>query len=413
MIVSPGSTQVSGAMPGKSGFPGVVSAQDGGDFAALLDPQMPPPSTMPGTAAGTLAGRLQLPADPAAAGQPAALAADPGQGQPGVDAAPQDATVDAPLLLKLGKAGVAVSAQLRGAAAAAAGKFGENIRKAARSEPAAAPTDPTSLAMAAQPVTPQPASQPVPDPTLTVGIQAAHPSAHAAIGEKAPAGEDPDGGQAPDQPAVAPLLPNGANPAAVAVQPSAKPPAASNTPPGSDPGKVSEVSRSSADSLASPQMGGPTAAPGSAPADAAVQTATAPQAGASQSAIQAAGRAVAMRINRAIRTGEETLTVELHPAELGHVAVKLAFHGNGVDVQMVLDRPETFQAFTQDRGSLEQQFAQAGIDLGNGGLDLRFGQGGQSGSERGSAMASSSAGTAAAPVESQSILLDGLVNIVA
>jgi flagellar hook-length control protein FliK len=197
------------------------------------------------------------------------------------------------------------------------------------------------------------------------------------------------------------------------MQPNLKAAAAAAAPPGSDTGKVSDVSRASADSLVSPQMAGARPAPGSAATDASA-SATAPgQSGASQSAIAAAGRAVALRLNRAIRNGEETLTVELHPAELGHVAVKLAFHASGVDVQMVLDRQETFQAFTQDRGSLEQQFAQAGIDLGNGGLDLRFGQGGQSGSERGSGMSSSPAATVAAPAESQSILLDGLVNIVA
>lgn len=82
-------------------------------------------------------------------------------------------------------------------------------------------------------------------------------------------------------------------------------------------------------------------------------------------------RAVALRVSRAIRSGEDTLTIELHPAELGHVAVHIAFHANGVDVQMFVGREETYKAFSQDRAALEQQFSQAGIDLGAGGLDLR------------------------------------------
>jgi hypothetical protein len=90
------------------------------------------------------------------------------------------------------------------------------------------------------------------------------------------------------------------------------------------------------------------------------------------SAMAEANRAVALRVSRAIRSGQDTLTIELHPAELGHVAVRIAFHGNGVDVRMVVSRQETFQAFTQDRAALEQQFSQAGIDLGAGGLDLRY-----------------------------------------
>ena len=37
---------------------------------------------------------------------------------------------------------------------------------------------------------------------------------------------------------------------------------------------------------------------------------------------------------------------------------------------MTLDRRETYDAFTRDRASLEQQFSKAGIDLGSGGLNF-------------------------------------------
>ncbi len=87
-----------------------------------------------------------------------------------------------------------------------------------------------------------------------------------------------------------------------------------------------------------------------------------------------ANRAVALRVSRAIASGEETLTIELHPADLGHVAVHLAFHDTGVEVRMVVSRQETYQAFSQDRAALEQQFSQAGVDLGAGGLDLQYSQ---------------------------------------
>jgi flagellar hook-length control protein FliK len=53
--------------------------------------------------------------------------------------------------------------------------------------------------------------------------------------------------------------------------------------------------------------------------------------------------------------------------------VHLVFHADGVDVQMTVDRRDTFDSFARDRANLEQQLSQAGINLGSGGLDLRFG----------------------------------------
>lgn len=83
---------------------------------------------------------------------------------------------------------------------------------------------------------------------------------------------------------------------------------------------------------------------------------------------------LAVRIAGAVSDGSSTVTVELHPAELGKVEVHLTFHTDGVDVKMNVARPETFESLNRKRASLEQQLAQAGIDLGGGGLDLRYGQ---------------------------------------
>jgi flagellar hook-length control protein FliK len=131
-----------------------------------------------------------------------------------------------------------------------------------------------------------------------------------------------------------------------------------------------------------------------------------------------AGEPVAVRIARAARDGDQTLTLELHPADLGRVEVRLSFHADGVGVQMTLDKPETFAAFSHNRAGLEQQLAQSGISLGGGGLDLRLGQqGGQPESERRPGNVRASAGpyaipsTALPPVTSWASR--GLVDIVA
>jgi flagellar hook-length control protein FliK len=83
--------------------------------------------------------------------------------------------------------------------------------------------------------------------------------------------------------------------------------------------------------------------------------------------------AMGLRIARAMHDGNHTFSIELHPAELGRVDVRLSFHAEGVGVQMTVDRQETYAAFHRDRAALEQQLAQAGINLGSGGLDLRYG----------------------------------------
>ncbi len=83
---------------------------------------------------------------------------------------------------------------------------------------------------------------------------------------------------------------------------------------------------------------------------------------------------VVARIGRAVQDGSHVLTMQLHPAELGRVEVRLSFHDSGVGVQMTLDRAETFDTFSRNRSAMEQHLADSGINLGTGGLDLRFGQ---------------------------------------
>jgi hypothetical protein len=85
---------------------------------------------------------------------------------------------------------------------------------------------------------------------------------------------------------------------------------------------------------------------------------------------------------------------------------------------MTLDKPETFEAFSRNRAGLEQQLAQAGINLGDGGLDLRLGQqGGQPESERRPANLRTQAGSyAIAPPALPAAIAwagQGLVDIVA
>ncbi len=111
-------------------------------------------------------------------------------------------------------------------------------------------------------------------------------------------------------------------------------------------------------------------APPTAPSDATVAPPSVP----GMLPTSTASQQVAVHIAQSLNDGGKTVTVELHPAELGRVEIHFSFHSDGTNVRMTVDRPETFDALSHDRNGLQQQLAQAGVDLGAGGLDLRLGQ---------------------------------------
>jgi flagellar hook-length control protein FliK len=111
------------------------------------------------------------------------------------------------------------------------------------------------------------------------------------------------------------------------------------------------------------------------PATSAPSQPAAPQSAAAGSPEWAEAREmVSIRTAHAVQDGVQNVSIDLHPAELGHVGIELSFHAGGVSVQMTLSRQDAYEAFSRDRAALEQQLAQTGINLGSGGLDLRFDQ---------------------------------------
>lgn len=127
------------------------------------------------------------------------------------------------------------------------------------------------------------------------------------------------------------------------------------------------VSATPAASHSLERMPSPAAPPMPAPAQPGAHPAIPPRVAAE------AGQQVALRMARAAANGVESISVDLRPPELGRVEVRMTFRDGMVQVVMAAERAETFEAFRQDRTQLEQQLAQAGIDLGGGGLDLRHG----------------------------------------
>jgi hypothetical protein len=91
-------------------------------------------------------------------------------------------------------------------------------------------------------------------------------------------------------------------------------------------------------------------------------------------AAQAAPQIV-LRSLQAAEAGLDSISIDLTPPELGRVGLRMTFQdGGSVQVSMLAERVETFEALRQERHSLVQQMEQAGLNLGGGGLDLQHGR---------------------------------------
>ncbi|EFH13682.1 hypothetical protein HMPREF0731_0093 [Pseudoroseomonas cervicalis ATCC 49957] len=87
-----------------------------------------------------------------------------------------------------------------------------------------------------------------------------------------------------------------------------------------------------------------------------------------------AGPQLVLRLTQAAERGEETVSLALNPPELGRVELRLTFREGQVhQVVMAAERADTFEALRQERPGLLQQMEQAGLQLGQSGLDLQHG----------------------------------------
>ena len=96
---------------------------------------------------------------------------------------------------------------------------------------------------------------------------------------------------------------------------------------------------------------------------------------------------VAVHIHRAAVKGEERVRIQLHPAELGQIDVRLKLGADGITRALVqVERPETLDLLQRDARGLERALQDAGLktdsnslsfslrDHGQGGLYERYGQ---------------------------------------
>lgn len=85
---------------------------------------------------------------------------------------------------------------------------------------------------------------------------------------------------------------------------------------------------------------------------------------------------IALQMHRAVGGGKDRLTIQLHPAELGHLEIKLELGRDGpVRAVLAADKPETLELLQRDVRGLERALQNAGLQTDGNSIafDLRGG----------------------------------------
>ncbi len=110
---------------------------------------------------------------------------------------------------------------------------------------------------------------------------------------------------------------------------------------------------------------------------------------------------VTVKITKAIQAGNDKITIQLRPANMGRVEVKMEVsQDNRLNVQVIVDRPETLDQLQKDSRELQRALQEAGLHVDN--EDLNFNLRGE---ENHAKEGDNSSGRAAS-VEDDVVLLD-------
>lgn len=87
---------------------------------------------------------------------------------------------------------------------------------------------------------------------------------------------------------------------------------------------------------------------------------------------------VAVQINRAAKNGDKSFNIQLHPAELGRIEVKLDVSQDGqTRATVTADNKDTLVILQKDRTTLERALTDAGLQLDSSSLSFNLREGGQ------------------------------------
>src|ERR1700722_10668123 len=93
---------------------------------------------------------------------------------------------------------------------------------------------------------------------------------------------------------------------------------------------------------------------------------------------------VILQMNRNVKSGNDQMTLQLNPADLGKITVKLDFNADGkVQGTVTADNPQTLSMLQKDSRSLERALQDAGLRADPGSLQFNLSGQGQGGGNAG------------------------------
>jgi flagellar hook-length control protein FliK len=81
---------------------------------------------------------------------------------------------------------------------------------------------------------------------------------------------------------------------------------------------------------------------------------------------------IKVQLSKSLKDGADTLSVQLHPEDLGRVDVKLEMQNGQVKATITADRPETLQLLKNDASSLQQSLSNAGLSTDANSLSFQL-----------------------------------------
>jgi flagellar hook-length control protein FliK len=81
---------------------------------------------------------------------------------------------------------------------------------------------------------------------------------------------------------------------------------------------------------------------------------------------------IKIQLGKGLKDGADTLSVQLHPEDMGRVDIKLEMQDGQVKATITADRPETLQMLKSDAGTLQQALNSAGLSADHNSLNFQL-----------------------------------------